>query len=85
MTTMTAPLTTPMTPDLSTALEARTDRRLRAAGIAVLAAAALGSVLGASPAVSDAPSTDNHCRMEVVRSHWSTSGCADETPATSAR
>ena len=60
---------------------ARSERRLRLAGVAVLAAAALGSVLGAAPALSDAPSTDNPCRVDIVGSYWFSSGCTDEPAA----
>jgi len=63
-------------------LEERTNRRLRAAGIAVVVAAALGSVLGTSPAMTDAPSTDNHCRVDIVGGYWFSSGCTDEPAAT---
>lgn len=80
MTTMTMPTARP-----TTDLDGRTNRRLRAAGIAALVAAALGSVLGASPAMSDAPSTDSHCRMDIVGSYWFSTGCAEEPPASSAR
>ena len=75
---------TTMTTRQTTDLDGRTDRRLRTAGIAVLVAAALGSVLGASPAMSDAPSTDRHCRMDIVDSYWFSSGCAEQ-PATIVR
>lgn len=53
----------------------RTDRRLRAAGFAAIAASALGSVLLASPAVSETPSTDNQCRIQIVGDQWYGSGC----------
>lgn len=76
---------TTMTAQPTTDLDERSNRRLRAAGIAALGAAALGSVLGASPAMSDAPSTDSHCRMDIVGSYWFSSGCTDEPAATSAR
>ena len=75
---------TTMTAQPTTDLDGRTNRRLRTAGIAALFAAALGSVLGASPAMSDAPSTDSHCRMDIVGSHWFSSGCTEEPAATSA-
>ena len=58
-------------------LEERTNRRLRVAGIVVLTAAALGSVLGASPAMTDTPSTDNHCRVDIVGDYWFSSGCTE--------
>jgi hypothetical protein len=80
MTTMTT-----MTAQSTTDLDGRTNRRLRGAGIAALVAAALGSVLGASPAMSDATSTDSTCRMDLVGSYWFSSGCAEEPVATSAR
>ena len=76
---------TTMTAQPTTDLDGRTNRRLRTAGIAALVAAALGSVLGASPAMSDAPSTDSHCRMDIVGSHWFSSGCTEEPAATTAR
>ena len=63
-------------------LEERTNRRLRTAGVAVLVAAALGSVLGASPAITDAPSTDSHCRVDIVGGYWFSSGCGEEPAAT---
>ena len=65
--------------------EERTNRCLRLAGIAVLVAAALGSVLGASPALTDTPSTDSSCRVDIVGTRWSSSGCAAETAGTAAR
>ncbi|WP_457184824.1 hypothetical protein [Nocardioides sp. P5_E3] len=72
-----------------TDLEERTNRRLRVAGVAVLVAAALGSVLGsvlgASPAMTDAPSTDNHCRVDIVGGYWFSSGCTEEPTAPTAR
>jgi hypothetical protein len=66
-------------------LEERTNRRLRAAGVVVLAAAALGSVLGASPAMTDTPSTDSHCRVDIVGGYWFSSGCTEEPTAPTAR
>ena len=78
-------MTTITTTAQRTDLHGRTNRRLRTAGIAALVAAALGSVLGASPAMSDAPSTDSHCRMDIVGSYWFSSGCAEEPAATSTR
>ena len=75
---------TTMTAQPTTDLEVRTNRRLRTAGIAALVAAALGSVLGASPAMSEAPSTDSHCRMDIVGSQWFSSGCTEEPAATRA-
>ena len=63
----------------------RTDRRLLLAGVAVLAAAALGSVLGASPALTDTPSTDSSCRVDIVGTRWSSTGCAAEPATTVAR
>jgi hypothetical protein len=60
---------------------ARSERRLRLAGVAVLAAAALGSVLGAAPGLSDTPATDNQCRVDIVGSYWFSSGCAEEPAA----
>jgi hypothetical protein len=68
----------------ATDLDLRTGRRLRAAGVAALAAAALGSVLGASPALGEAPSTDSHCRMDIVGGYWFSSGCADDRDARTA-
>ena len=76
---------TTMTAHPASELETRTDRRLRTAGFAALAAAALGSVLGASPAMSDAPGTDGHCRMDIVAGYWFSSGCTEEPAATTAR
>ena len=78
-------MTTITTTAPRTDLDGRTNRRLRTAGIAALVAAALGSVLGASPAMSDAPSTDSLCRMDIVGSYWFSSGCAEEPAATSTR
>ena len=80
MTTMTT-----MTAQPTTDLDGRANRRLRTAGVAALVAAALGSVLGASPAMSDAPATDSHCRMDIVGTYWFSSGCAEEPTATTAR
>ncbi len=76
---------TTMTAQPTTDLEARANRRLRTAGVAALVVAALGSVLGASPAMSDAPATDSPCRMDIVGSYWFSSGCAEEPTATDAR
>jgi hypothetical protein len=76
---------TTMTAQPTTDLEVRSGRGLRVAGIAVLAAAALGSVLGASPAMSEAPATDSRCRMDIVGTYWFSSGCAEEPTATTAR
>jgi hypothetical protein len=59
----------------------RTERRLRLAGIAVLVAAAVGSLIGASPAMTDTPSTDDHCRLAIVDDSWSSTGCAEEPNA----
>jgi hypothetical protein len=61
---------------LFTSADERTNRRLRTAGIVAIAASALGSVLLASPAVSETPSTDNHCRIQIVGDQWYGSGCA---------
>jgi hypothetical protein len=66
-------------------LEERTNRRLRVAGVVVLAAAALGSVLGASPAMTDTPSIDSHCRVDIVGGYWFSSGCTEEPTAPTAR
>jgi hypothetical protein len=66
-------------------LEERTNRRLRVAGVVVLAAAALGSVLGASPAMTDTPSTDSHCSVDIVGGYWFSSGCTEEPTAPTAR
>ena len=66
-------------------LEERTDRRLRVAGVAVLVAASLGSVLGASPAMTDTPSTDSLCRVDIVGGYWFSSGCTAEPTAPTAR
>jgi hypothetical protein len=76
---------TTMTAQPTTDLDGGTNRRLRAAGVAALVAAALGSVLGASPAMSETPSTDRHCRIHIVGSHWFSSGCTEEPAATPAR
>ena len=65
--------------------EELTNRRLRLAGVAVLVAAALGSVLGASPALTDTPSTDSICRVDINGTRWSSSGCVAETAGTAAR
>jgi len=64
-----------------TSADERTNRRLRIAGIAAVAASALGSVLLASPAGSEAPSTD-HCRMQIVGDQWYGTGCDDGSRAT---
>ena len=64
-------------------LEERTNRRLRVAGVAVLASAALGSVL--SPAMTHTPPTDSRCRVDIVGSHWFSSGCTEEPTAPTAR
>lgn len=60
---------------LLTSNDVRTNRRLRTAGIVALAASALGSVLIVSPAVSEAPSTDRSCRIQIVGDQWYGSGC----------
>jgi hypothetical protein len=59
-----------------TSADEQTDRRLRTAGIVAIAVAALGSVLLAPPAVSETPSTDNQCRIQIVGDQWYGSGCA---------
>ena len=66
-------------------LEERANRRLRMAGVAVLAAAALGSALGAAPAMTDTPSTDSHCRVDIVGGYWFSTGCTEEPAAPTAR
>jgi hypothetical protein len=50
---------------------------LRSAGIAAIAAAALGSVLFAHPAASDVPATDSTCQIKVVGDAWTGQGCED--------
>jgi hypothetical protein len=67
------------TTELPLSADARTDRRLRTAGIVAIAASALGSVLVASPAVSDVPSTERTCRIQIVGDQWYGSGCAPVT------
>lgn len=56
---------------------------LRSAGIAAIAAAALGSVLFAGPAASELPATDSTCQIKVVGDVWTGQGCegASERPA----
>lgn len=63
---------------LVTSEDVRTDRRLRTAGIVAIAASALGSVLVASPAVPEAPSTDRPCRIQIIGDQWYGSGCDDD-------
>ena len=72
------------TEQLVTTDDARTGRRLLTAGVVAMAAAALGSVLVASPAVSEDPSTDRACRIQIVGDQWYGSGC-DDGRARSAR
>ncbi|GAA1449127.1 hypothetical protein GCM10009641_78670 [Mycobacterium cookii] len=50
---------------------------LRSAGIAVIAAAALGSVLFVHPAASEVPATDSTCQIKVVGDAWTGQGCDD--------
>ena len=50
---------------------------LRSAGLAAIAAAALGSVLFAGPAMPDSPATDSSCRTDVVGGSWIFRGCDD--------
>ncbi|GAB3031945.1 hypothetical protein GCM10011376_25480 [Nocardioides flavus (ex Wang et al. 2016)] len=57
--------------------DVRPDRRLLTAGVTALAAAAIGSVLAASPAMSESPSTDDSCRIQIVGDQWYGSGCDD--------
>lgn len=58
------------------AAETRTNRRIRAAGIAAMVAAALGSVVATSEA---APATDRGCTMSV----YTGGGFSDDCAATS--
>lgn len=69
-----------------TAEDQRLGAWLRSAGIAAIAAAALGSVLFAHPAASEAPGTDSTCQIKVVGDAWTGQGCEDasERPAESA-
>lgn len=66
---------TTTTETVCTSADERTDRRLRAAGLVAIAASALGSVLLASPAASEA-STDNQCRIQIVGDQWYGTGCS---------
>ena len=50
---------------------------LRSAGIAAIAAAALGSVFFATPAASELPATDSTCQIKVVGDAWTGQGCED--------
>ena len=52
---------------------------LRSVGIAAIAAAALGSVLFASPAASELPGTDSTCKIKVVGDAWTGQGCEDSS------
>lgn len=58
--------------------DVRTDRRLRTAGIVAIVASVLGSVLVASPAVSEASSTDRPCRIQIIGDRWYGTGCDDD-------
>lgn len=62
---------------LFSSADERTDRRLRTAGIVAIAASALGSVLLAPPAVSEASSTDRPCRIQIIGDRWYGTGCDD--------
>jgi hypothetical protein len=53
---------------------------LRSTGIAAMAAAALGSVLYAAPAMPETPSTDSTCRISLIGDQWTGHGCADAEP-----
>ena len=57
--------------------DTRHETWLRPAGIAAMVAAALGSILWATPAVSDEPATDSTCRIVVVDHQWTGHGCVD--------
>jgi hypothetical protein len=48
---------------------------LRTAGIAAMVAAALGSILYATPAMPEPPSTDGTCRISVIGDQWTGQGC----------
>ena len=64
-----------------TVADAQLHRRLRAAGVAALLAAALGSVWSASP-LAPAPSSDRDCTMQVALAGGFSSGCDDgRTPS----
>ncbi|KRE93479.1 hypothetical protein ASG76_13555 [Nocardioides sp. Soil774] len=54
---------------------------LRSTGIAAMVAAGLGSVLYATPAMPEPPSTDSTCRISVVGDQWTGHGCTDADAA----
>ena len=49
---------------------------LQAAGISVMVAAALATVLFGTPAMSEG-STDGSCRLDLVAQEWTGSACDD--------
>lgn len=53
---------------------------LRSAGVAAMAAAAIGSVLYATPAMPEPPATDSTCRISVIGDQWTGHGCEDANP-----
>ena len=64
----------------TTVADSRLHRRLRAAGVAALLTAALGSVWGGSP-LTPAPSSERDCTMQVATAGAFSSGCDDRTPS----
>lgn len=63
-----------------TAQDVRLGIWLRSLGITAMTAAALGSVLYATPAMPEAPTTDSTCRISVVGDQWTGHGCEDAHP-----
>jgi hypothetical protein len=53
---------------------------LRSAGVAAMVAAAIGSVLYATPAAPEPPSTDSNCRISVIGDTWTGHGCEGAEP-----
>lgn len=68
--------------DMQTALadDVRLGFWLRSAGVAAMVAAAVGSVLYATPPMPEPPSTDSTCRISVIGDTWTGHGCTDAEP-----
>ena len=60
--------------------ERRANRWLRASGITAIAAAALGSILIATPAMPESPAPDTHCQGRVMAGGWLFQGCGEDAP-----
>ena len=60
-------------------------RWLQAAGISVMVAAALATILFGTPAMPDQGSTDGSCRLDLVAQEWTGSACDDVAAESASR